>query len=43
MDMGMASNLEINPKHPAILKLKGMVESDRSAPGTKARPREASG
>merc|ERR1719311_1512962 len=35
MDMGMASNLEINPKHPAILKLKGMVESDRSAAATK--------
>ena len=35
MDMGMASNLEINPKHPAILKLKGMVESDRAAAATK--------
>ena len=23
---GMAANLEINPKHPAVLKLKGMVE-----------------
>ena len=22
----MAANLEINPKHPAVLKLKGMVE-----------------
>ena len=23
---GMAANLEINPKHPAVLKLKGMVD-----------------
>jgi len=35
MDMGMASNLEINPKHPAVLKLKGMVEADRSSAATK--------
>ena len=35
MDMGMASNLEINPKHPAVLKLKGMVETDRSSAATK--------
>jgi len=34
-DMGMASNLEINPKHPAVLKLKGMVEAERSSPATK--------
>tara|TARA_B100000780_G_scaffold221778_1_gene160837 strand:+ start:300 stop:422 length:123 start_codon:yes stop_codon:yes gene_type:complete len=33
--MGMASNLEINPKHPAVLKLKGMVEAERSSPATK--------
>jgi len=35
IDMGMASNLEINPKHPAVLKLKGMVEAERSSPATK--------
>ena len=35
MDMGMASNLEINPKHPAVLKLQGMVEPDRSSAATK--------
>merc|ERR1719424_2267733 len=31
----MASNLEINPKHPAVLKLKGMVAAERDSPATK--------
>jgi heat shock protein beta len=33
--MGMASNLEINPRHPAVLKLKGMVEEEKEAAATK--------
>jgi heat shock protein beta len=35
MDMGMASNLEINPKHPAVLKLKGLVETERESTATR--------
>jgi hypothetical protein len=31
----MASNLEINPRHPAVLKLKRMVEEEKEAAATK--------
>ena len=31
----MASNLEINPKHPAVLKLQGMVADERDSPATR--------
>merc|ERR1719498_2274306 len=33
--MGMASNLEINPRHPAVVKLKRMVEEEKEAAATK--------